>query len=218
MDADQLIFEEFENSQAKKLGVKLPDKNTQKYETLKYYWENKQKIVNKAEATSAVSKRLNISVIDLQALRHLAKQDGFDILQGPCEYNGIPLKKGQYVFLGFDTVNQYWHFSRRKEDDLDFQKVIKKYNNSCATCGAKEKKEHRYTNQIVLLEKGHKNPNLPMTNDNIIPQCSYCNKRASNKFIFDDYGFVKYPTKEGLQSFPKEVKEEFFNILKQELG
>lgn len=194
----QIMQKEFENSPLPSIGVKLPKENTQKGQTLLFLFENKGKVVSKDLAEASVFSRMNSQPKDLQSLRHLGKQDGFDILQGGQEFNGSVLKRGEYVLLGFSKPNEFWRFARRDESDLDWTGLKNKYNHSCATCGAVEGKVHRFTKQTVVLEKGHMDPAKPMSDDNIIPQCKDCNKVAKNDLVFDQFGRVRKLTLEGI--------------------
>tara|TARA_Y100000593_G_C4225306_1_gene294092 strand:- start:189 stop:848 length:660 start_codon:yes stop_codon:yes gene_type:complete len=212
---DQQIIETFEESSAKKHGVKLPKKGTQKYEVLKYLFEKSGQIIKKSAAEKEICSRMGTPSKDLQSLRHLGKQNGFHILQGGEEYNGKILLRGSYVFLGFNSVHPFWKLKRRCEKDLDFEDRKRLHDYRCVTCGVKEGEKHRQTNKVVVLQKGHMNPALPMTNDNIIPQCPFCNQVAGNKWIFDPFGFPKYMTEAGLLSHSPEVLKKFAQTLKE---
>lgn len=67
------------------------------------------------------------------------------------------------------------------------------YNNTCATCGAKEGIPHpSYGGEIVvMLQQGHQDP-YEDGNDirNIIPQCNFCNRTYKNNFVFNEKGRV----------------------------
>ena len=179
-------------------GVRLPKQKSQKAETLLFLYANIGKVVTKEQAEKHVFGKLNLQPKDLQSLRHLGKQDGFNILQGGQKYGERTLQRGEYVLVDFSNTNPFWSFSRRDESDLDWESLKAKYNYSCATCGALEGKKHRYTKQIVVLEKGHMNPAEPMSSINVIPQCKDCNKVAKNDFVFDQYGRVRKLTIEGI--------------------
>lgn len=208
------LKQEFTNSNAFKMGVRLPKEKSQKGQTLLYLYQNLNVVVNKADAERVICKRLNIPSKDIQSLRHLSKQNGYDVLQGRDQFENKILKKGEYVLTGFNNVNPYWNLSRRDESDLDFDSLKKKYKNCCATCGSKEGKKHRKTGQIVKLEKGHMDPRQAMSSDNIIPQCEHCNKIAKDYFVFDQTGFVKKMTPRGVAAtFTKEELTELKEIL-----
>ena len=53
------------------------------------------------------------------------------------------------------------------------------------------------------------------SDDNIIPQCPFCNQVAGNKWIFDPFGFPKYMTEAGLLSHSPEVLKKFAQTLKE---
>tara|TARA_R100000008_G_C3573763_1_gene163889 strand:- start:985 stop:1644 length:660 start_codon:yes stop_codon:yes gene_type:complete len=216
MDYESLK-KEFEKNKLHERGLKLPREETLSGQTLLYLYQNKGQIVRKAEAESIVCARLGLPKKDLQALRHLGKQSGFNILQQNETWKGKKLKRGEYVLVDLKNINHYFKIKRRDESDLNFSSIKKKYNYQCATCGAREGKKHRWTKQIVSLEKGHMDPEQPMTNDNIIPQCSYCNQTVKDKFVFDRMGFPKEITIEGLLSHDKEKLEQFQKIIEERL-
>jgi len=63
------------------------------------------------------------------------------------------------------------------------------------------------------------NPEKPMTNDNIIPQCGFCNKIYKDSFEFGMTGFVKKPTMKGvLSTMPNEEQKKLFLHLKEKFG
>ena len=205
----ETMQKEFYNSPLPALGVRLPKENTQKGQALLFLYENKGKIVSKDVAEASVFSRMSSQPKDLQSLRHLGKQDGFNVLQGGQDFNGKLLKRGEYVLVGFEKPNEFWGFTRRDESQLDWNGIKSKYENTCATCGAREGKKHRFTKRVVVLEKGHMDPYKPMTDDNIIPQCKDCNKVAKNDLVFDQYGRVRKLTLEGI------IKRQSFNDLRE---
>jgi len=205
----------YSTSPLAELGVKLPSPGTQKAEVLVYLFEHLGTVVTKSQAEKDIAQRLGMPSKDLQSLRHLGKQDGYDILQGGHEYKGRILKRGEYVLRSLQEINDFWNLKRRDESDLDFAKLKKKYKECCATCGAPEGKPHRHTRQLVVLEKGHVDPDKPMTEANIIPQCAYCNKVAADKWVWDTMGFPKHMTLAGLMSHPEAVLREFHQKLEE---
>ena len=192
---------DFNSSPLSKHQIKLPKAGTQKGTCLEYLWLNKGKIVTKSDAEEYVFDTMGRNSKDLQSLRHLGKQDGFNILQGGEVFEGQKLKRGQYVFLGFDRPNGFYFSKRRKENFTgDWSDMKKEYDNCCATCGAPEGERHKHTNKIVVLEKGHMDPRKAMVDGNIIPQCSWCNQTSKDRWVYDRLGRVKAITERGLVS------------------
>ena len=213
------LLKEYENSDLSELGVKLPRQNTQKGQVLLYLYQQLGRVVTKAQAEKVVCERLNIQSKDLQSLRHLGKQDGFNILQaGSASGGGYKLKRGEYMLMDLKTVNPYFDISRRDESNLDFQELKKRYRYTCATCGTVEGKKHRYSDEVAMLEKGHKDPARTMENFNIIPQCQLCNKVAKDNWVFDDYGRVTRITPQGLLVRHSKIQKiEFLEVLLADL-
>jgi len=200
-------------------GVKLPKPETQKGQALLYLYQNMGQIVRKSDAEFCISEILQQQPKDLQALRHLGKQDGYNILQHGAIHNDRKLKRGEYVLLNLTDLNPYYDFRRRSENKLDFEAIKRRYDNSCATCGSSEGEVHRYDNVVTTLEKGHRDPSLPMNNTNIIPQCQICNKVAKDNWIFDQYGRPAKITVSGLLSLHScEQKKQFLEALIENLA
>lgn len=208
------LREAYHSSSLPLKGVRLPQPETQKAQTLLYLYQNLGRTVTKSEAEQAICQRMNIPTKDIQSLRHLSKQDGFNILQGGASFEGYTLKRGEYMLVDLESTNPYWKASRRDESDLDFDSLKKKFKHRCATCGEKEASAHRLTGELVKLEKGHMDPTMAMTDDNIVPQCGYCNKMYKNNFVFGATGFVKKPTVNGVMNLmTKEEKKQLFMLL-----
>ena len=180
----------FEKSPLPSLGINFPKEGSQKADTLIYLYNHLGSVVKKKDVERDVFTERKENPKDLQDLRHLSKQNGFNILQGGYEYQGRILKKGEYVLVGFETSNEFWSFKRRDNSKLDWESMKKEYDYMCATCGSSEGKPHRYTQKNVVLEQGHMNPEKPMTNENIIPQCSECQTYYKNRAVFDKLGRV----------------------------
>jgi hypothetical protein len=190
----------FESTALRDKGIKLPGENTQKGQVLLYLFQKRGQVVTKSEAERVVCGRMGIQTKDLQSLRHLGKQCGFNIVQAGTVYKGYKLKRGEYVLIDLQGVNPYFNAQRRDENELNFSCIKLKYKYLCATCGCKEGDPHRYSQETVVLEKGHKDPSKSMGSSNIIPQCQICNKVAKDNWIFDDYGRVARITPQGLLS------------------
>ena len=208
------LKEEYDKSGLAIKGVKLPNPDSQKGQTLLYLYQNMGRAVTKSEAEQTICSRMNLPTKDIQSLRHLSKQDGFNILQGGATYDGYTLKRGEYMLVDLYSTNTYWKVSRRDESDLDFNSLKKKFGHKCATCGEREDTMHRYTGQRVKLEKGHMDPTKPMTDDNIVPQCGYCNQVYKGNFVFGATGFVKKPTVQGIVNLmSREEKNQLLLLL-----
>ena len=88
------------------------------------------------------------------------------------------------------------------------------YENRCATCGTKEgEPSHRYGEDKVVLQQGHRDPSKPATDlDNIIPQCQFCNRAYRGDYVFDDKGRVSAiadlrPVQKATKSVQRKVYE-----------
>ena len=213
------LKKEYEDADLKTKGIKLPAEKTQRGQALLYLYQNMGQVVSKLSAERVVAKRLNQQPKDLQSLRHLGKQSGYNILQAGAVYRGRKLKRGEYVLVDLRDSNSYFDISRRTEHNLDFNSIKLKYDNCCATCGSEEGEIHRYDNVVTMLEKGHKDPGKTMDDSNIIPQCQVCNKVAKDNWVFDDYGRVKKITVQGLLSrHTREQKQQFLLALEADLS
>jgi hypothetical protein len=123
---------------------------------------------------------------DFQA-RHLAAQNGWNILNKNESYFGnFRTKSGFHMITDF-TVAKLGYMPDRREDLItSFDEMKKLYGNRCATCGAKEgEAAPKNLSKLVALQRGHCDPSLPLTDDNTIPQCEECNQLYKNDFVFD---------------------------------
>ena len=186
------VKKEFEKSPLPSLGVIFPTMGTQKADTLVYLYNHLGLVVKKKDVERVVFGERGENPKDLQDLRHLGKQGGFHVLQGGHVYCNCVLKRGEYVLVDFKSTNEFWSFKRRDTTNLDFDSLKKEYDYMCATCGALESKPHRYTQKIIVLEKGHMDPREEMTNENIIPQCNDCQTYYKARAVFDKLGRVRF--------------------------
>lgn len=161
-------------------GVKFNfRKDSNKYKTLMVLNEHKGKWLSKSE----IGKLINYQGSDLQDPRHLGKGSGWYVEQdGRGNYRLVSTKEPHPSFSAKKRLNEL--------NTSDFTEMKKAYNNRCATCGEKEGTRHRYEHGKVVLEKGHMNPKLDMSPENIIPQCNYCNKYYGDKYVFDRMGRI----------------------------
>ena len=94
-------------------------------------------------------------------------------------------------------------------DDL---KIV--YENKCATCGIDEGKKDTRNGLVVALQQGHMNPRKPLTLDNTIPQCQYCNQQYLDYFCFNEHGrVVAVNNPYILLKSPRDIQDEMIEIL-----
>jgi len=181
--------DDFEDSHAQNEGVKLPRDGTKKSKTLAYLWQHKGEKVEKKILDNLFSRG-----IDNQNARHLGRQDGFYILQWGDKYNGDKLQSGIYVFTSFNAIHYAWNLDRRRSDpNINWDQLKLLYRNKCAHCGNIEGESCKFDeDRIAVLERGHKNPDLPLNTENIIPLCRYCNRHYQNKVNFNNQGLITH--------------------------
>ena len=174
------MLEEHWKNNLKKHGVKFNFKpDSWSYKTLLFMYKNLGLWLNK----KVIAEEIGYSGSDLQNPRHLAKQAGWNIEQD---------RKGNYRLVCVKVPHPAFSKKKRLNElkTTDFEKIKKEYDYRCATCGEKENSIHRFEYGKVVLEKGHMNPKLDMSAENIIPQCNFCNKFYLDKYIFDKQGRV----------------------------
>jgi len=210
-----------------KYGVKFPklkkgDFYTKDALVLIYLFKNFEKPVSKEELTNFLGnygERPN----DVQQGRHLGQQKGWYIISGQrkdseCEKYGV--SPGQYALI--NLKKPYPGFTDFKRDfnisDDDWTAIKEEFDNRCVTCGSVENEPNlNYPNVITELQKGHMDPNKPLSLDNIIPQCSQCNRQDRDNFVYDKKGRVrKINNPRFILKSDKRVKEEMLKLLKKE--
>ena len=88
------------------------------------------------------------------------------------------------------------------------------YGCKCATCGIEEGKKDIRNELIVSLQQGHMNPRKPLTLDNTIPQCQYCNQQYLDYFCFNEHGrVVAVNNPYILLKSPKDIQDEMIEVL-----
>lgn len=99
----------------------------------------------------------------------------------------------------------------------NFAELKLAYGNKCATCGIEEGKKDTRNECIVMLQQGHMNPRKPLTLDNTIPQCQYCNQTYKDYFQFNEYGrVIAVNNPLILLKSPKSIQDEMITILLKE--
>lgn len=123
-------------------------------------------------------------------LRHLRTEFGYYVLGSNGVHNDIKVKRDEYMLVSLDVPHPDYIPNRHiMLSEKDFNKVKEEYNNCCATCGDKEGEISSHNSKVnTYLQQGHKDPNKPMTIDNCIPQCQFCNGVAKDTYNFDSNG------------------------------
>ena len=194
----------------KQYGIKLPRDNTGKQIQLAVlydaYKQDPERLINKNRISRTVVECLPHLSGD-QQVRHL-RSDGWNIensrgwhrfinpSQPSSQFVRQAVKRSSLLTAkGFDDIKKAWHWR-------------------CASCGSREgQKDWRY-DDIVRLQKGHKDPEKPEAIENIIPQCQNCNRAYKSDFTFDDKGRVRAVADIGpVRRASKSVKQTIRNFL-----
>ena len=149
--------------------------------------------VSKDELTSVVRVYFP-NTNDVQQARHLGKQKGWWIASGHRGDTGVQIANNEYCLVNVTETYPGFHGTngpRSARGGADFNELKEKFENRCATCGSTEG-EPNFLNKNVItkLEESHMNPILPLSLENMIPQCQECNGAYLDKFIFDGNGRV----------------------------
>ena len=203
----------YENSQSKKFS-----KNALALILLAQDYPN-TKAISKEQLTNFIRKYYP-QTTDAQQGRHLGNISGFYIVSGTRgDSDGIP--KGSYKLISLEKPHPDFKQERREGFSGDFEAIKKAYDYRCATCGSKEGQSHLIDKEVkVTLQQGHMNPNLPLQEGNIIPQCQICNRADRNRWVYDKKGRVIQIaiTQDGarrVQEFLQNAKKQNSNIFKQ---
>ena len=157
------------------------------------YGYPKTRIVSKAELTEFV-KCYYPDVVDVQQGRHLGMQKGWNIVsgqRGDAASKKFNVPAGSYKLIDLKTTHPAFIKERREGFKGDWEDLKAQYGNRCACCGAKEGDKHWLRKDVtVQLQHGHMDPNLPLEEGNIIPQCQICNRADRNRWVYDKTGRV----------------------------
>ena len=187
-----------------KYRVKLPSKNSCKgiWLAMLYYYINEP--VHKDQISDAVRLILPNAGRD-QQVRHL-KRDGW------C----IEGKRGYHTLVDIYNPSPEFKNEQMYLNAHDFNGIKEFFNFCCASCGSAEGQPNpRYGKDIVQLQKGHRDPDLPGNDiDNIIPQCQFCNRAYRRDFTFDEKGRTRAVADIGpVQRANREVKKKIWKYL-----
>ncbi len=150
--------------------------------------------VSKDELTQFIRK-FYPNTNDVQSARHLGMQSGFYIVSSR-RGNYLPKDKpppnqSSYLLVTLETAHPAFARGRRELRADSFEAIKRKYNYRCATCGSEEGKPNlRYPAVYTQLQQAHRNPKLPLTEENSLPQCQFCNRADRNYWVYDSRGRV----------------------------
>lgn len=204
------------------LGIKLPKlKNGNSFTmnslVLVYLARNypKTNIVSKEQLTQFI-KNYYPDVNDVQQGRHLARQGGWYIVSGQRgDITDIKIPSGSYKLITLEKPYPAFNSHRNINFSGNFWEDLKQtYHNRCASCGSPEN-EANYVNPsaVTQLQQGHMNPEKPLEEGNIIPQCQECNRGDRNRWIYDERGRVIDLTQEALLSRIKRINKTTASIV-----
>lgn len=178
------------DARLKRFGILLPQVGTAKYYQLTILKHYEKNAVHKNDISLLIAKLTNKSATD-QQVRHLKTQGGWFILNRGDSYRNKHVPDGCHVLITTKLPAPGGTLQRRAAVAKgDWNKILKRYNYACASCGTKIGQQHRFDESymVKVLEKGHMNPNKPLAPGNIIPQCRWCNRTARGDFTFDEQG------------------------------
>lgn len=195
-------------------GVKLPSWSTHKGVWLAMLLHFRPDPVHKDTISDAVRRTCPNAARD-QQVRHL-KRDGWNITSDGSGFHTLkdPYRPAQ----GF--VNEQARRQGRLSAE-NFDDMIRSFGNRCATCGARKgEPDPRYGEEPVRLQQGHQDPDKPADDqENIIPQCQFCNQAYLRDFVFDDKGRASAVADVGpVQRASKDVQRKIWDFLQQTFG
>ncbi len=179
-------------------------------------------LVHKDAVSNFVRRYLPNAAFD-QQVRHLGTQLGWFVLNKahkiPDTEEKVP--SGYNYLVSIDTPNpKIIAIALKRAGRLsarNFEELKMAYGNKCATCGAEAGKKDVRDGSVVTLEQGHMNPRKPLTLDNTIPQCKYCNSTYLDYFQFNEYGrVIAVNNPEILLKSPRDIQDEMIQVLLEE--
>lgn len=206
-------------------GVKLPrlksGNNFTKYAlVLIYLYKNFNQKVSKTELTNFM-KEYYPNTNDVQQARHLGAQYGWHILsgtRGDLEAKKLGINSGEYQLISLENHYPNFNYMRRETNvsEDDWEQLKKHYDFRCATCGSKEGEPNfHYPSSTTKLQKGHMNPDKPLSIDNIIPQCEKCNRPDRNYFEYNKKGrVIKIADPKFILKSDAKIQKEMYEFLK----
>lgn len=176
------------------------------------------KTVSKVELTNFI--RLYYpETPDSQQGRHLGRQSGWFIASGTRHNSMVELRSGEYKLITLEKPYPYF-IPESWGEDIEWEEIKEKYDSRCATCGSKEGEPNlKNPNATTKLQKAHKDPNKPISNENLIPQCGICNRADRNNWVYDEKGrVVKIANPNVVKRSDKNIRWRIYKILYREFN
>ena len=219
------MISEFHEKYLKRYGVKFPKLyDVQKHFTkdalvlvyLAYDYPKTRKI-SKEELTKFV-RSYYPNTNDVQQARHLGAQAGWWIVAGGRDNIVLNIKRGFYQLYTLEQPYPGFQKGHRIAETNDWGKIKARYGYRCATCGSQEGKPHlHWPATKTILQKAHRDPNKPLSADNIIPQCQKCNRGDRDRWVYDRKGrVIKIANPHVIRTCDKEIKRAVYRILYRE--
>ena len=214
MAKKRILYDEYLKAQAihreylEQYGVKMPRWRTNKSIWLVLLLRAKGEPVHK-DKISDVVRAFNPQAGRDQQVRHL-KRDGWNVEEDGRGYHRIA-----DPYLPAPEFMKRWVRESQRLNAKDFEELKAAYNYQCATCGAKNGEPHRHYGEAVKLQQGHRDPYDPLSLENMIPQCQFCNQSYKDDFVFDENGrTVAVASERPVLRARREVQERILMALK----
>lgn len=124
-------------------------------------------IVHKKHLTEAWKRCGNITN-DFQGHRHVGGQCGYPLFSSGEKIENYTLLPGEVCYVKDTIPGKYEVLKRKGNAELK--------SNVCMCCHSVEGEINYRDGTITRIEKGHKETNKSLTDENLISLCSYCNK------------------------------------------
>jgi hypothetical protein len=161
-----------------------------------YFFLHIGKIVEKKDLVAFLRKH-GLCKINQPNPRHFGMQNGFYFLVRDSYHPRYrrTLQPGQYCLYTLSKTHPNrigcGHHRSACLNSSIFDSIKSTYSHRCAVCGSLENSFHLKNNTILTkLEKGHCDPRKPLTVQNCIPICTYCNQLYKNKYAFNKRGCI----------------------------
>lgn len=175
------------------------------------------------DTVSAFVRRFKPTAAYDQQVRHLGSQYLWNVLNRTAKIPDCEetVPNGYNYLVSIETPNPKAIAEAMKRSGRlaakSFEDLKLAYHGKCATCGIKEGTKDTRNELMVALQQGHMNPRKPLTLDNTIPQCQYCNQQYLDYFCFNEHGrVVAVNNPHILLKSPRDVQDEMIEILLEE--